>query len=181
MTTSTLARILHSGLAAALLMAGTSAVAQSNLSASTVNGKTTVTWKGQEVFSAPTKGPVSSRSVAVNGEEYAAAFAGDTVIWENVPGAAEKVKAATKGAEGAEGKQKRPGKRGKSSAEAGISVSTANGQTTVTWKGRQVFVGQTKGQVSGKSKSLNGKEFAAAFDGDKVLWESAPGAAQMVK
>lgn len=64
---------------------------------------------------------------------------------------------------------------------ANIAVSTVNGQTTVTYNGKKVWTGQTTGQVSGKASSINGKEYAAAFEGSKVLWESEKGAADKVK
>jgi len=67
------------------------------------------------------------------------------------------------------------------SSGTGISVKTANGQTTVTYKGKEVFKGQTSGKVSARSTSVNGTEYAAAFDGGKVLWESTSGAAEQVK
>lgn len=66
-------------------------------------------------------------------------------------------------------------------AAAGISVSTANGLTTVTYKNKQVWSGKTTGRVTGLSKVVNGTEYAAAFAGGKVLWESTPGAAKKVK
>lgn len=65
---------------------------QSSLSVSTVNGQTTVIYNGKEVFSGPTNGKVTSRSVSRNGKNYAAAWDGDTVIWENVKGAAGQAK-----------------------------------------------------------------------------------------
>jgi len=64
---------------------------------------------------------------------------------------------------------------------ADISVSSVNGQTTVTWNGRKVWSGVTTGQVTGKASSINGKEYAAAFEGTKVLWESEKGAAGKLK
>lgn len=67
------------------------------------------------------------------------------------------------------------------SAGSGISVKTVNGQTTVTYQGKEVFSGPTSGTVSGRSSSVNGTEVAAAFDGDKVLWESGSGAAEKLK
>jgi hypothetical protein len=66
-------------------------------------------------------------------------------------------------------------------AAAGISVSTAKGITTVTYKNKQVWSGKTTARVTGLSKVVNGTEYAAAFAGDKVIWESAPGAAKKVK
>ncbi len=66
-------------------------------------------------------------------------------------------------------------------AAAGISISTANGKTTITYKGKDVWTGKAKGRVTGKNKVVDGKEYVAAFDGDKVIWENAPGAGQKVK
>jgi hypothetical protein len=67
------------------------------------------------------------------------------------------------------------------SASSSISVRTENGQTTVTYKGEEVFSGQTSGMVKASSSSVNGTEYAAAFDGDKVIWENASGAAEQLK
>ena len=49
------------------------------------------------------------------------------------------------------------------------------------YKGKEVFAGRTKGMVTAKASSENGTEYAAAFDGKKVLWENVPGAAKHVK
>lgn len=70
---------------------------------------------------------------------------------------------------------------GSASASSGISVRTVNGQTTVTYKGEEVFSGQTSGMVKASSSSVNGAEYAAAFDGDKVIWENVAGAAGHIK
>ena len=70
---------------------------------------------------------------------------------------------------------------GNMSSSSGISVSTVNGQTTVTYKGQEVFRGATSGKVSALSSNENGTEYAAAFDGDKVLWENTEGAAGHLK
>lgn len=72
-------------------------------------------------------------------------------------------------------------KKSARTAAAGISVSTVNGKTTVVYQGREVWTGKTVNKVAGRSKSVDGKTYAAAFDGDKVIWESAPGAGQKVK
>jgi hypothetical protein len=66
-------------------------------------------------------------------------------------------------------------------AAAGISVSTVNGKTTVVYQGREVWTGKTSSKVAGRSKAIDGKTYAAAFDGDKVIWENTPGAGQKVK
>jgi hypothetical protein len=66
-------------------------------------------------------------------------------------------------------------------SSASISVKTENGQTTVTYNGKDVFTGATKGMVTAKASSENGTEYAAAFDDEKVIWENVPGAAKHVK
>jgi hypothetical protein len=61
------------------------------------------------------------------------------------------------------------------------SVRTVNGQTVVTLNGREVWTGQTRGQVGARSRLVDGETFVALFEGDKVLWENVPGAAAKVK
>ena len=68
-----------------------------------------------------------------------------------------------------------------SSGGAGISAQTVNGQTVVSYKGQEVFKGTTSGMVSTYSSNINGEELAAAFDGDKVLWENTSGAAAKLR
>jgi len=64
-----------------------------------------------------------------------------------------------------------------SSSSSGVSVSTVNGETVVTANGQEVYRGPTRGPVSSVSRSENGVEYSAIMDGDRVLWESSPGAA----
>lgn len=66
-------------------------------------------------------------------------------------------------------------------SQTSISVSTNNGQTTVTYNGKEVFSGPTKGKVTSRAASRNGKDYAAAWDDDKVIWENVKGAAEMLK
>ena len=72
-------------------------------------------------------------------------------------------------------------KKSARTAAAGISVSTRNGQTTIVYKGKEVWTGKTSGKVTGKAKAVNDKEYAAAYDGNKVIWENVPGAAAHLK
>ncbi len=65
----------------------------SELKVSTENGITTIVYNGKNVFKGATKGKVSGKAVNDNGTELAAAFDDDRVIWENVTGAAERIKA----------------------------------------------------------------------------------------
>lgn len=67
------------------------------------------------------------------------------------------------------------------SAGSDISVKTENGDTTVTYKGEKVFEGRTSGMVSARASNVNGTEYAAVFDGDKVIWENTSGAADQIK
>lgn len=67
------------------------------------------------------------------------------------------------------------------SLAADLSVMTENGFSTVQFNGKKVWSGKTTGKVAGKSSSVNGKEYAAVFDGNKLLWESEKGAAGKVK
>ena len=72
-------------------------------------------------------------------------------------------------------------KQGARTAAAGISVSTQNGVSTITYQGKQVWSGKTTGQVLGRSKMVGDVSYAAAFDGNKVIWENVPGAGAKVK
>ena len=62
-----------------------------------------------------------------------------------------------------------------------VRIVSINGLTRVNWQGKEVFAGATTGPVTSHSVSTNGAHCAAVFSGDKVLWESAPGAAALVK
>lgn len=62
-----------------------------------------------------------------------------------------------------------------------ISTSSANGDAIVKWNGAVVWQGQTTNALRAASVTVNGKEFAAAFDGAKALWESEPGAGVTVR
>ena len=62
-----------------------------------------------------------------------------------------------------------------------ISTTTINDETVVKWNGKQVFKGTVDGPVISKCSSVDGKEVAAIFSGDTVVWESEPGAAAAIK
>ena len=62
----------------------------------------------------------------------------------------------------------------------GLGISTQNGQATVTFNGRQVWAGPVHGAATGRSSSGNGVVYAAAYDGDRLLWENTPGAARQL-
>lgn len=67
------------------------------------------------------------------------------------------------------------------SYSSSISTRTENGLTTVTCNGKEVWTGPTSNAVKSQSVSRNGETFAAAFDGDKVIWENEEGAGAKVQ
>ena len=72
------------------------------------------------------------------------------------------------------------GSFGQNKSSSSVSVSNVNGQATVTVDGKQVWSGKVTGKPSTKSASVNGTQYIAVFDDGKVVWESAPGAANRV-
>ena len=66
-------------------------------------------------------------------------------------------------------------------SSSSISTSTNNGETTIVCNGKEVWKGPTSNQVKSQAISRNGETFAAAFDGDKVIWESAEGAGAKIQ
>lgn len=68
------------------------ALTHSHLEAISVNGLTTLRYGNLEIPLGTTRGPVTTRAVQLQGREYAAAFDGDRVLWENVPGAAQRLR-----------------------------------------------------------------------------------------
>jgi hypothetical protein len=57
-----------------------------------VNGVTSVIFKGREFVIGRTVGSVSTKAIRVDENDFAAAYDDGRVIWENVPGAAERLK-----------------------------------------------------------------------------------------
>jgi RNA polymerase sigma factor (sigma-70 family) len=75
-----------------------------------------------------------------------------------------------------------PGFRGGAVAgNAAISTKTVNGNTVIVYRGQEFPLGKTQGTVTTKASSIQGKDYAAAFEGDRVLWENTPGAAEQLK
>lgn len=66
--------------------------AAAGVSVSTSNGKTTIVYQGQEVWTGKTTNKVVGRSKVVGDTTYVAAFDGTNVVWENIKGAGAKVK-----------------------------------------------------------------------------------------
>jgi len=65
--------------------------------------------------------------------------------------------------------------------EQGIEIKSTQGETSIRFEGKLVWEGTTSGHVAAKSSSINGDVHAAAFDGDKVIWENRKGAAAKVQ
>jgi hypothetical protein len=176
--------------------------AHASISVCTTNGQTVATYNGSQVFAGPTKEPVHARSQAIQGVTYAAVFEGSKVLWESQPGAAQHLNEA-----GSIGHQQFMEHHRKATEEqqrliqqhqtnfqahggatiqsgssgTSISVKTVNHQAVVVYEGREIPVGSVQGVVSAKAKTLHGVNYAAAFDGERVLWENVPGAAEKVR
>lgn len=64
---------------------------------------------------------------------------------------------------------------------AGVSLKNEGGKTTIHYQGKDVWTGVTSGKAFARSKVIEGKEYVAVFDGNKVLWQNVAGAAQKVQ
>ncbi len=62
-----------------------------------------------------------------------------------------------------------------------ITTSLVNGEAVLTWNGTTVWQGLTTNPLRAASILDEGKEIATAFDGDKIVWESHPGAAAKIR
>ena len=156
----------------ALLFAASASAGE--ISTSSVNGDAVVTWNGAIVWQGRTTNPLRAATITADGKELAAAFDGAKVVWESEPGAAVRVRGKSpelKAAVAPKGPV----------AGRGISTQIVNGETIIHWQKKEVWRGTTSGFLVCKSKALNGVEIAAAFDGDKTIWESEPGAGARVK
>lgn len=158
-----------------LLFISTAPVLAGSISTSTNNGETRVVWNGKEVFRGQVEGGVMSKSSTVNGKEMAAVISGDKVVWESEPGAAAAMKAAGKGPDL---KMKQLLKK---NAKSQIEVKVVDGETTVRFKGKEVWKGKTDGAVRGMAQEMDGEIHAAAFEGEKVIWENVKGAGAKLK
>jgi hypothetical protein len=72
-----------------------------------------------------------------------------------------------------------PGKA--KTAGAGLVVSYDGGKSTIMYGGTKVFEGPTKAKAVGVVKNVNGVQYAAAFDGSRVIWENVKGASTKVR
>ncbi|MCP5519424.1 MAG: sigma-70 family RNA polymerase sigma factor [Verrucomicrobiales bacterium] len=62
-----------------------------------------------------------------------------------------------------------------------LSAQRVNGHTVVRFRGREIAVGPTQGAVTTRAATVQGREYAAAFDGERVVWENVPGAARFLR
>jgi hypothetical protein len=143
---------------------------QSPIAVVSSQGQTTVTWNGKQVYAAPTRGDVLARRFTVAGQEFALAYDGGAVIWRNHPDAAAKLKEA-----------RASGAPTRVSSQGNLVCQTIEGIVRVRWNGKQVYSGSVTSPVVGKSAPVGGVAYAAAYDGNKVIWESAPGAASKLR
>lgn len=75
-------------------------------------------------------------------------------------------------------------KANQNAAEANVSTSVINGKGTITYNGKKVWQGPVKKDLKAFSKAVsssnNGEqkktEYAAVWDGNKLVWENTPGA-----
>jgi hypothetical protein len=146
------------------------------ISTSSVNGDAVVTWNGAVVWQGRTANPLRAGTVTVDGREFAAAFDGAKTVWESEAGAGAKVRDKSPEMKAAAAVPPKGPVAGR-----GISTRIVNGETIINWQNKEVWRGTTGGFLVCKSKALNGVEIAAAFEGEKVIWESEVGAAARVK
>jgi hypothetical protein len=146
------------------------AAGQSSISVVSSQGQTTVTWNGKQVYAGPTKGDVLARRFTVAGQEFAIAYDGGAVVWQNHTDAVTKLKSATY-----------PSTTTHATSQGNVMCQTLSGIVRVTWNRKQVYSGSVKNPATVKSATIGGVAYAACYDGAKVVWESAPGAASKLK
>lgn len=145
------------------------------ITTSVVNGDAVVTWNGAVVWQGRTKNPLRAAAVTADNKSLAAAFDGEKIVWESEPDSGALVREKSPELKAA------PVPPKGLVAGRGISTRIENGETIINWQKKEVWRGATSGFLVCKSKALNEVEIAAAFDGEKVIWESEPGVAQRVK
>ena len=158
---------------AALVFAGPAIAG--DIATSSVNGDAVVTWNGAVVWQGRTQNALRAAAITTNGREIAAAFDGEKTVWESEPGVGLTVRNGSP-------ELKIPAVPPNGPvAGKGVITRLVNGETTLVWRGQEVWRGTTSALVKSKSRALNGAEIAAAFDGAKVIWESEPGAAERLR
>ena len=137
------------------------------------NGTAQVVYRGKKVFSGTTSGQVLARRMNANGTDYAAVWDDQKVLWQSGPGVADLLGAKPAGL--ASGSASPP-IRFRSPA-ARLRTTTVGGNTAVFFNDREVFSGPTRSVVTTKSLVVGTAAYAAAWDGNKLLWENVSGAA----
>ena len=66
-------------------------------------------------------------------------------------------------------------------SSSNITVSQSNDEATVKYNGKEVWKGKVRKPVIAVSKSDNGNDLAAAFEGRKLLWENVAGAGKQLE
>ena len=61
-----------------------------------------------------------------------------------------------------------------------MTFKRVDGSSVVVFRGREYSVGPTHERLTGKSWITDGKEYAIAQEGDRVIWENVPGAARQL-
>lgn len=142
----------------------------------TTNG-TTIVFRRKRVFSGKTSGTVQARRMKTNGEDCAAVWAGENVIWESAQGVAARLGTASAETE--------PGSTVRRltirSGQARLSTTTTDGKTRVFFNDQEVFSGPDLGLVTTRSRIVGDKAYAAAWAAGRLLWENVPGAAAQLK
>jgi hypothetical protein len=143
---------------------------QSAISVVSDQGKTTVHWNGKAVYSGPTQGDVLARKFTVASAEYAIAYDNNVVVWQSHSNAVNLLKSA-----------RSSGAPTKVQSQGNLMCQTVEGIARVRWNGKQVYCGSVKNAATVKSKPVGGTVYGAVFDGNQVIWETAPGAANKLK
>ncbi len=151
---------------------------RSVLSVRTVNGVSTVFYHGEVVWSGPVRQGIRTKRVFLDGEEYAVAFDGSKVVWENRKRAGVLLRRSSQKTSAWHKERRTLGSGNSRLGKATIRVLYRDGETSVIYGGEEVWRGKAGGAVSAKTKRTLFREYAAAFAGDQVLWENVPGAGQ---
>ncbi len=152
----------------------------------TTNGWVVITQDDKRVYAGPFAGTVTNHTGTINGVERSAVYDDDILLWESAPGVGHQLRPppALAGQFGLSPSPATPLLPSMPSlgqhANSDISVSTVNGQSVVSLSGKEIYRGPATGAVSSRSQNINGVEYSAVFDGDKVLWENVPGAARQL-
>jgi hypothetical protein len=146
------------------------------------NGQVVITQNGKEVYAGPTAGTVIKRSGVLKGREQFAVYDDDILLWESAPEVGRQLRPQPVASDplGLDSTPSFMPSLGQN-VHSGISVSTVNGQSVVSLNGKEIYRGPATGAVSTRSFNLNGVEYSAVYDGDKLLWENVPGAAKQMQ